>query len=47
MTEQTATVEFMTDDELYEYRRKLIKDTFTEDDFLSCDKLVLIINVLH
>jgi len=38
MTEQTATVEFMTDDELYEYRRKLIKDTFTEDDFLSCDK---------
>jgi hypothetical protein len=38
MTEQNATVEFMTDDELYEYRRKLIKETFTEEDFLSCDK---------
>ena len=38
MTEQDGTVEFMNDDEFYEYRRKLIKETFTEEDFLSCDK---------
>ena len=27
----------MTEDEFYEYRKKLIQDTFTEEDFLSCD----------
>ena len=31
-------LEYMNDDEFYEYRRNLVKETFTEDDFLSCEK---------
>ena len=31
-------LEYMNDDEFYEYRRNLVKETFTEEDFLSCEK---------
>ncbi len=36
MTEQ-YTIDNMSEDEFYEYRRNLIKETFTINDFLSCD----------
>jgi len=30
-------IDNMSEEEFYEYRRNLIKDTFTEKDFLSCE----------
>ena len=30
-------IDKMTEDELFEYKQSLIKETFTEDDFLQCD----------
>jgi len=35
MTDQYK-LDNMSEDEFYEYRRNLIKETFTEEDFLSC-----------
>lgn len=32
-----SDIEKMTEDELFEYKQSLIKETFTEDDFLQCD----------
>jgi len=37
MTDQD-NLDYMNDDEFYEYRRNLVKETFTEEDFLSCEK---------
>ena len=31
-------IEMMNDEEFYEYKKNLIKETFTEEDFLSCEK---------
>ena len=38
MTDQELNVENMDDEEFYQYRCNLIKETFTEEDFLSCEK---------
>ena len=35
MTDQYR-IDNMSEEEFYEYRRNLIKETFTEEDFLSC-----------
>lgn len=35
MTDQYR-IDNMTEDEFYEHRRNLIKETFTEEDFMSC-----------
>ena len=37
MTEHEKMMDKMSEEDLYEYRRNLLKDTFTEEDFLSCD----------
>jgi len=37
MTDQQKSIDNMTENEFYEYRRNLVKDTFTEEDFLSCN----------
>jgi len=35
MTDQYR-IDNMSEEEFYEYRRNLVKETFTEEDFLSC-----------
>ena len=38
MNKEETMIEMMDDEEFYTYKKNLIKETFTEDDYLSCEK---------
>jgi hypothetical protein len=38
MNKEETMIEMMDDEEFYNYKKNLIKESFTEDDYLSCDK---------
>ena len=38
MNKEETMITMMDDEEFYKYKKNLIKESFTEEDFLSCDK---------